>query len=217
MRKTTWLLALLAAGTAVIAWQGNRAPVGKKAIVLNPATRQTVIDPIPENAASRIDTPATQPAEKKTYILINDDPENRADHWKPIEFPEAKLIVRKQDDQVYAFLCSKDPPEVLSPKYRGNRFYFELKLDTIDDPRNIEVAEYRWRAPSAEPMDTPNGIFVNGDRDHLQPYDILVVFDREGDQLVAQIRGQFLLFAKGQQVGQVIPVMATIQAKPEGK
>jgi len=35
--------------------------------------------------------------------------------------------------------------------------------------------------------------------------------------MIADIRGQFLLFPKGQLVGQMLPVMATLAAKAEVK
>jgi hypothetical protein len=41
-----------------------------------------------------------------------------------------------------------------------------------------------------------------------------VTFDRDADKIVAQIRGQFMFFPKGSRVGQWIPVMATLSAKP---
>jgi hypothetical protein len=86
-----------------------------------------------------------------------------------IEFPEPKLIIRREGDKLTALLCSNDPPEVLHPSYQSNRYYFEL------------------------------------------------TFDNDGDNIVADIRGQFIYFPKGNIVGQWTPVMATISAKPDIK
>jgi hypothetical protein len=179
--------------------------------VLNPTTRQSpapttrLVAP-PATAASAKAT--TEPAKKLSHMLIKGT-------W--VEFPEAKLILHKEGDKLNAFLVSNDPPEVINPTYQGNRYYFEMALDTIDDVKNIAQAEFRYKATSAEPQDTPNGVFLDGDRQHFQPYDIQVVFDQEGDHLIADIRGQFLYFAKGSVNGEWVPVMAQLVAKPENK
>ena len=39
----------------------------------------------------------------------------------------------------------------------------------------------------------------------------------DGDKIVAQIRGQFIYFPKGEAQGQWIPVMATLSTKPVTK
>jgi hypothetical protein len=134
-----------------------------------------------------------------------------------VTFPEAKLLVRKEGDKLNAFLVSNDPPEVINPTYQGNRYYFEMSLDAVDDIKNLADAEFRYKAPTAEPQETPNGIFLDGDRQHLEPYDIQVTFDREGDHVVADIRGQFIYFPKGGVVGQMFPVVARLAARAETK
>jgi hypothetical protein len=183
----------------------------RKPIVLNPTTRQSaapttrLVTPPPTVAAAKA---TTEPAKKLSHMLIKGT-------W--VDFPEAKLILHKEGDKLNAFLVSNDPPEVINPTYQGNRYYFEMALDTIDDVKNIAQAEFRYKAPSAEPQDTPNGVFLDGERQQLQPYDIQVVFDKEGDHLIADIRGQFLFFPKGSIVGEWVPIMAQLTAKPEIK
>ena len=44
-----------------------------------------------------------------------------------------------------------------------------------------------------------------------------MTFDKEGDHLIADVRGQFLYFSKGNVVGEWIPVVAQLAAKPEMK
>jgi hypothetical protein len=195
-------------------WAGcEKADASKKAIVLNPTTRQAAAAPARTAAATT--SPATtrpaaatqtaNPGKKQSFMMINGV-------W--VDFNEAKLILKREDNRVHAFLSSNDGAEVLKPDYQGNRYYFEMALDTLDDPKNLTLAEYRYKAGSAEPVDSPNGIFIDGDRQHLQPFDIEVTFDRDGDKIVAQIRGQFIYFPKGTVIGQMIPVMATLSAKP---
>jgi hypothetical protein len=187
----------------------DRTPAHKP-IVLNPTPRQ---NPAPTTRLVVATAPAStqaasQPAKKLSHMLVKGS-------W--IEFPEAKLILHKEGDKLNAFLVSNDPPEVINPTYQGNRYYFEMALDTVDDVKNIAQAEFRYKAASAEPQDTPNGVFLDGDRQHFQPYDIQVVFDQEGDHLIADIRGQFLYFPKGSVVGEWVPVVAQLAAKPEMK
>ena len=55
-----------------------------------------------------------------------------------------------------------------------------MTLDAVDDIKNIAEAEFRYKGTSAQSEDTPNGIFLDGDRQHLEPYDIQVVFDKGG-------------------------------------
>jgi hypothetical protein len=210
MRPTRWLPIVALSAAALLGCE--RAGKGK-AIVLNPTTRQStppatrvaVVKPPVLTTQPAAVAAATQAVKKTSTMSVNGV-------W--VEFPEAKLIVRKEGDKLSAFLVSNDPPEVINPNYQGNRYYFELKLDAIDDVKNLSVAEFRYKAASAEPQETPNGIFLDGDRQHLQPYDIQVVFDKEGDHLIADIRGQFLYFPKGNIVGTWVPVEAQLAAKP---
>jgi hypothetical protein len=189
---------------------GCEKTAARKAIVLNPTTRQSP-SPTPRLATQPQATTgatATQPAKKLSHMMIKGT-------W--VEFPEAKLILHKEGDKLNAFLVSNDPPEVINPTYQGNRYYFEMALDNVTDVKDIGQADFRYKGATAESEDTPNGIFLDGDRQHFQPYDIQVVFDREGDQIVADIRGQFLYFAKGSAVAEWVPVVAQLTAKPEIK
>jgi hypothetical protein len=197
------------AAAALLLAGGCEKSQNRKPIVLNPTPRQSA-------PTTRLTAPPTTPATKATTA-----PTKKLSHmlikgtW--VEFPEAKLILHKEGDKLNAFLVSNDPPEVVNPTYQGNRYYFEMDLDSIDDVKNIAQAEFRHKATSAEPQDTPNGVFLDGDRQHFEPYDIQVVFDQEGDHLIADIRGQFLYFPKGSVNGEWVPIMAQLAAKPEIK
>ena len=214
MCRTGWLAKTMAGALGAIVLvilPGCEKTPSRKPIVLAPTTRQSpqpatrLVEPKPVVSAT---SPATEPTKKLSHIMINGT-------W--VEFPEAKLILQKDGDKFSAFLVSNDPPEVINPTYQGNRYYFEMALDNLDDIKHIAQAEYRYKAASAEPLDTPNGIFLDGDRQHFQPYDIQVTFDKEGDHLIADVRGQFLYFSKGNVVGEWIPVVAQLAAKPEMK
>jgi hypothetical protein len=227
MRRSSRLLpkvatgVVLAVGVAGVAlwpaWGCDRTQA-RKPIVMNPTTRQTP----PVTDAAKPPPPATKGSDggatsravaaaavkPESHMLINNV-------W--VTFPEAKLILRDEGDKVSAFLVSNDPPEVIQPNYQGNRYYFEMRLDNVDDVKNLAEADFRYKAPSAETQETQNGIFLDGDRQHLQPYDIQVTFDAHGDKVIADIRGQFIYFAKGNAVGQWVPVAAQLVARAEKK
>jgi hypothetical protein len=186
----------------------------RKAIVLNPTPRTTTAPVVPATATAAATEPASRPsttqAAKKSHMKLDTV-------W--VDFPAAKLILTREGDRTRALLCSNDPPEVISPTYQGNRYSFEMMLDGVDDVRNIGAAEFFYRAASMEIQETPNGIFLDGDRQHLQPYDIRVTFDRKEDgTIVAEINGTFVVQAKGTLVGQQVQVYApNLSAKPDLK
>lgn len=221
-------IARIARGAMVIALGGGAAALllsacdrsqGRKAIVLNPTTRttptastrtaQATVASATKPAGNAASTQAASAEKPLGYMRIKN---------VLVPFPEAKLTLRREGDKVSAFLVSNDPPEVIQPTYQGNRFYFEMTLDTIDDVKNIASADFRYKASSATPddkLETQNGIFLDGDRQHLQPYDIQVTFDQDGDHVIANIQGQFIYFPKGSVVGEFVPVSAQLVAKPE--
>jgi hypothetical protein len=195
---------LLLAGLSAAALVGCDKPQVRKTIVLNPTTRQT---PTATQVAAIVQ-PATLPAATQVVKKISQMQIGRL----VAEFPEARLIIHKNGEKLTAFLVSNDPPEVLNPNYQGNRYSFEMTLDSITDFKDIAQADFVYKAASQEIGDSPNGIFLNGDRQHLQPYDIRVVFSTQGDHLIADLRGTFI-----NSTGEWIPVMAQIAAKPEMK
>ena len=87
----------------------------------------------------------------------------------------------------------------------------------VVEEAELSQAQFHYRAASASPADTPNGIFLDGDRVHYQPFDMQVFFGKDGGQFVAEIAGEFLFFPKGQIVGQTLQVQAALPAKVERK
>jgi hypothetical protein len=202
---------ITALGIAALWCGGCNRSDNKKPIVLNPTTRQTkpATTMAPATQASPTTQGATtQVAKKTSQMLVN---------GVVVDFPEAKLVIKKDGERHIAFLCSNDPPEVINPSYQGNRYYFEMALDDLEDLKKINLAEFRYKAGTAEPNDSPHGIFLDGDRQHFQPFDIQVAFDRDGesDKVIVQLQGQFLYFPKGSVMGQQIAVMAQLPARLE--
>src|SRR5207245_2377948 len=122
----------------------------------------SVIDPNPTTL------PATRPAVSK--IMID---------GREFSFPAARLVLQQSEPTVDLLLFSDDPPDALSATYAGNRYYFELKLD-IDDLEKLAASDVHWKAASIERVDAPDGIFLDGDKRMLQPYDLRVAFSQTG-------------------------------------
>jgi hypothetical protein len=181
----------------------------RKAIVLAPTTRQAPVTVPPVKPPVATTDPVTRPttqAAKRSVIFID---------GQPYEFPAAKLVLRKEGDKLRAMLCSNDPPEVISPAYQGNRYSFEMMVNAAEKVDDLSTADFVYAAASQEPQETTNGIFLEGDREHLQPYQIRVVFDRQDDHWVAQIAGTFLRVTKGNRYEGTVRVMANLAVTPE--
>ena len=180
-----------------------------------PATR-TVKPPPPipnvTTTASGHNAPATLPAATKplaSYIVIGE---------RRYTFPPARIYVHKKDDQVTATLFS-DEGKVAN--YDGNSYLLDVKLD-VDNPRQLASAEWHYKAPNSDRVDSPYGIFLEGVRYQLQPFDVAIAFDaREpgSDLVTATVRGLFLRFDTRDPLspGDQVPVVAKLTAKPEVK
>jgi len=110
-----------------------------------------------------------------------------------LTFPRARLFVQDRGPSLVLLLVSDDPRDALSATYSGNRYYLEIKLD-IDDVANLATTDWYYKAGSMDRADSPNGIFLEGDRKQLQPHDVSIIFNRAGSQMAMAVSGQFLLF-----------------------
>lgn len=114
-----------------------------------------------------------------------------------VEFPAAKVILVRKNGKLKARLFSDNPKSALEETYAGNSFYFDMPLE----PDAEQPGQWVWRfkSPDSEASDSPNGIYLNGLRTHLQPFDVLVQMD--GNSLKANVRvlppSQFRAFEKG--------------------
>ena len=162
-------------------------PAGEGSPSTLPATRPTG-DP-----ATRPGDEA-EPARPVAYMII----ENGQGELEPVEFPPAKLFLKRAaDGRVRAHLYSDDPPEAMKPGWRGDSFYFEMELEIPADSRRpigagkgsvvaadeLAAAEWLFRSETSERSDAPSGIFLGGDK-QLQPIDVAVAFQPLDDELV---------------------------------
>lgn len=145
----------------------------------HPAITPPATAPAVAVAMPRPSRPATRPAATLTV------------DGRSMAFPAARLVLSKKSDGLDAILCSDDPPTAIESSYLGNSFFFEMRLD-VDDPADLGGAVWTFKVPDRQAEDSPNGIFLSGDRRQLQPADVRVVFHRQGDQMVANLAGRFL-------------------------
>ncbi len=156
-------------------------------------------------------TPATLPSTRPTVSKIMID-------GREFVFPTARLVLQQSEPTVDLLLFSDDPPDALSATYSGNRYYFELKLD-IDDLEKLAASDMHWKAGSIERIDAPDGIFLDGDKRMLQPYNLRVAFSQTGKVYTIEIGGEFLLFQNKEEATapKTLQVRGTLMAELERK
>ena len=131
-----------------------------------------------------------------------------------VQFPPAKLVLKTRGG-VHALLFSDDPPNAIRDDYAGNSFYFDMPLE-IDGPDQLATTKWIFKAPTSERSDTVSGIYLDGRKKHLQPFDVVVEFDHEpGRPVRVYLSGQFLLFGAEDMPtspGQLLVVSAELDA-----
>jgi hypothetical protein len=170
--------------------------------------------PAKPNAATVPADVATQPVTQPADAVLAADPEPAATpETKPVappqpvlafllldglgaQFPPTKLLVHGEEDGKLRVELFSDLPKSALKDYDGNELYFEMNLAEAG-PQQVEGGSWRFKSTSSDRSDSANGLFLNGQRRHLQPDDVLVKFDRRGDQLLAQIMGQFRAYEPG--------------------
>src|SRR5581483_11338557 len=130
--------------------------------------------------------PATAPAERApTFVYIEQ---------KQLTFPPAILQVQNRDNQCNAILMSDDPKSAIEDNYHGNSFYLEMPL-MVSDPKDLPSYSYQYQAPTSDRTDSPDGIFLDGNRLQLQPLMMQVKFeDAGGGAIEVTLKGTFLEF-----------------------
>jgi len=110
------------------------------------------------------------------------------------DFPRARLRLTKESDNKYAaVLYSDDPKTAINSDYHGNSFFLQMKLD-LEDPHNLTNVNWPFKAANSDKDETADGIFLDGNRVHLQPSDIMISFDGSGNTVQVLVMGQFLKF-----------------------
>jgi hypothetical protein len=190
----------------------------------NPAPPATSTAPVATQPAARLpgtEKPAPpQPVETFMSIAMADVPQPRM-----VAFPPAKLRLKKSADGMLAVLYTDDPPAAASKDYRGNSYLFEMELPNVTGGDALDRAQYRYHveagsAAADRAVETTNGVFLNGWDTHLQPADVVVVFEGRPPQLMVKVVGTFRVVtsdkegpAKGAMVQAVLPAIVDSSSK----
>lgn len=111
-----------------------------------------------------------------------------------VQFPPARLRMdADRDSGKSTVLLYSAKPQNRAEDETGNSFYFELELD-IDDLSRLEEASWHYKAPSGERQESPVGIFLDGMRRQLQPYEVLIEFENRQPPFIVHLNGHFLSF-----------------------
>jgi hypothetical protein len=173
--------------------RSGRAPttqVAAKAPTL-PTTKPAV--PAPEQFASFLyfEYPQANGAAEPAA----DSAEGYRDGWgQAKKFPPARLRLRTNGDEpVSALLFSDDPKEAINKDWQGDRYYFQLTLPETTDLHKMDGAQW-WYQASSERDETPNGVFLKGDRYRLEPTNVRIQFDGTPPHMTVRIAGDFLQY-----------------------
>jgi len=147
----------------------------------------------------------------------------------PTLFPPPRVSIDQHDGGLFLVLFSTWPQK--TPAFRStgtqsasvagdgdddNSFIFNVRLD-VSSTDEINGAQWHFKAPDRERLEDPCGIFLDGAREQLQPYDAQILFWRQGNKVLAKIQGRFLQFsATGTQAAdQCVVVSGMVQAVVE--
>jgi hypothetical protein len=155
----------------------------------------------PDGSAPPVEPTDTRPASRPTTstLLIAD---------REYTFPAARLVLQQVDPTVDLLLFSGEARAALAANYTGNRYHLLFKLD-IEDIAKLGSADYVLKASTMDRMDSPDGIFLEGDKKQLQAHDIHVQFSQAGRDVRIEIQGLFLMF--GGRDEHAPPVLVPVQ------
>lgn len=150
----------------------------------NPQTAPTTLPATtqPDAFAAATEPATTQPASQLSIDGLS------------YPFPAARLRVTKQGRRVVARLYSNDPKAALSDDYKGNSYDLVMDLDDISEPQQVYTSVWQFKARSREYTDSSHGIFLEGIRYQLEPYNVTAHF--LGDMLLVRVDldGEFMQF-----------------------
>jgi hypothetical protein len=198
MRLMRWSAGLLLAGLPL-------AGCDKPKSQPQPPVTRTTTRPADIAAEGPATAPASRPTTSKLWVS-----------GQEYVFPRARLVVQQAQPNLSMLLFSDDPREAIKPDYRGNRYYLEIKLD-VDDVEHIPSTNWHYKAASGERVDSPVGIFLDGDTHQLQPYEVDIAFGGTASQITVSLSGHFLMFPMRDEgaVPKAVSVQGTLTAELE--
>jgi hypothetical protein len=157
--------------------------------------------PVPPPTPQAV-APTTEPTTRPVAFLTIDG--------MLTQFPRAMLRLREKDGVVDALLYSDDPQTALNDNYSGNSFYLPMTLDTITDAQAIGTARWVYKAINSDAVQTPSGIFLNGNKQQLQPIDVVISFDGAAPNITVTIAGRFLVVNTIKDQNMLVPTFAMV-------
>jgi hypothetical protein len=150
----------------------------------------------PEVAEAPATQPATAPSNQTPTATTQGVPAYIAVDDHRYEFPPAKLVWDPKDGRAMATLYSDDPRSALENKYLGNSFFLQMDMEPGADGKSIDGARWTYNAPGSNRIESPTGIFLQGDRWQLQPVKVTAELgqDASDQKITAYIVGEFLMF-----------------------
>gem|GEM_PF-2714483 len=139
---------------------------------------------LPEGPVPPADQATTRPT---VVILVAGGPQ---------EFPSSRLIVDDRNGKTIALLMSEDPPAAINDDFLGNSYYLEMEFDDLLPTVRGQVWQYE--APDSEKQHTPSGLFLQGNRWQLQPFQVQVQFQQLDGTDVAWLSGTFRMYRAGE-------------------
>lgn len=126
--------------------------------------------------------PTTTPARPPVVLVVDE---------QPLEFPPARLLVEARNGRTVVLIMSDDPRDAINDDYTGNGYHLELVFD--EELASLRDCVWQSQPTSAAPTTySPHGIFLEGNRRQLVPFEVKVHFEhREGEPGVAWISGTF--------------------------
>ncbi len=195
-------VAIVSGAILAIGWNHDNASMSD--------SRSSPRSGVPEKTAAS--PAATQPATRPTVSALLIDRREQL-------FAPALLRLTRSDSKVVARLYSDDPASVLSGKQIVNSYDLEMVLPGISDPAEISGAVWTSRAASSNRQETPYGIFLNSDRQVLQPMDVTVRFTGRPPTVNVFIKGTFWMYHADdtERAPMSVPVIGAVQAEVPAK
>lgn len=199
MSNRWWIACLLAVASAGLTGCGDGGAVGTAPAEPTARRHPPEASPAPTTPPAQAAAQAAlQPSTRPPVVLIVDE--------QPREFPPARLFVESRNGKTVALLMSEDPREAIDDDYTGNSFYLEVAFDEEVDSLRDRV--WQFQATSPERSDGPHGLFLEGNRKQLQPFELKVHFEgpkEPGAEGVAWISGTFYQFEEAPPDGRAPP------------
>lgn len=194
MIRNRWILAATLCASLLVGCADPKE-TAKTDSSTDPATAASTTQPSPLTEAAIKETagatPATtQPAATSTFRIFERGTPD--DAGMLYEFPRARLHINAADNT--AVLYSDDPKSAIKSSYSGNSYYMVIPLDK-DEPLKLDGYQWQCKAASIDDhRDSADGIFMDGQRYHMQPSDVTVAFQGKGNEVKVAVIGQFTKF-----------------------